>query len=366
MGTGMESHAKHGDSIFWTLGNDVIVNLYIPSTLRLARPKLGLRLETQYPFAEDIALTVTENKLRQASGISLRIPAWCEAPRVSVNGRPTSPFVKDGYARLHRLWKVGDSIRLTLPRKLRIEPTPDDPNTVALMLGPLVMAADLGPATDHWEGAAPALVGDEVLSKITPDSEPAVFKTDGVVRPADLTLRPFAFQYDNNTAVYFRRLSETAWAQEQIEVRGRQTRSIELDARSSDVVKLGDAAAERDHGLQAKISYAVVYRGRAGRDARSGGFFECDMKVRPGPQMLQASYWGEERDRRFRILLDGIEVASEQLDGGASAEFVERNYPLPESLTKGKSRVRIRFEPITGFTAGPVFGIRLLGADNIA
>ncbi len=36
VGTGMESHAKHGDSIFWTQGNDVIVNLYIPARVELA------------------------------------------------------------------------------------------------------------------------------------------------------------------------------------------------------------------------------------------------------------------------------------------------------------------------------------------
>ena len=36
----------------------------------------------------------------------------------------------------------------------------------------------------------------------------------------------------------------------------------------------GEMQAERDHGLEAKLSYPVVYRGRNGRDARSGGYFE--------------------------------------------------------------------------------------------
>ena len=124
-------------------------------------------------------------------------------------------------------------------------------------------------------------------------------------------------------------------------------------------MRLGDADAESEHSLESKISYAVVYRGRAGRDARSGGFFECAMKANPGPLTLQATYWGEERDRRFKILVDGVVMASEQLSGAGPADFMERDYSVDEALTQEKSTLRIRFEPETGFSAGPVFGLRL-------
>ncbi len=371
VGTGMESHAKHGDSIFWTRGNDVIVNLYISATLNLSHPPIGLRLETAYPFADEIVLTVTRAEGRSASAISLRIPAWCEAPSVSVNGHAAAPRVLDGYLRLHRTWRAGEVVRLVLPRKLRIEPTLDDPGTVALLFGPLVLAGDLGPATQRWDGRAPVLVcgdlvggddlsrSDELTRSIVPGTEPAVFRTQRLSQPADLTLRPFAFQHDNNTAVYFRRFTETGWQQEQVKNNAEQARLQELDERSADVVRLGDADAEREHLLESKISYAVVYRGRAGRDARSGGFFECTVKARPGPLILQATYWGEERDRRFKILIDGVVMAGEQLSGLGPSDFVERDYSIDEALTQEKSTLRIRFEPETGFSAGPVFGLRL-------
>jgi uncharacterized protein len=359
MGTGMESHAKHGDSIFWTRGNELIVNLYIPATLNLSRPPIGLRLETAYPFADEIVLTVTRAEEKSASAISLRVPAWCEAPSVSVNGHAAASRVVDGYLRLHRTWRSGEVVRLVLPRKLRIEPTLDDPGTVALLFGPLVLAADLGPATERWEGLAPALVGDDLARGIVPAAEPAVFRTRGLMRPNDLSLRPFAFQHDNNTAVYFRRFTAAEWQQEQVKSRAEQARLREMDAHSTDVVRLGDADAEREHSLESKISYPVVYRGRAGRDARSGGFFECTMKARPGTLTLQAAYWGEERDRRFTILADGVIVASEQLSGAGPSDFIERDYLIDEALTKGKPTLRIRFEPETGFSAGPVFGLRL-------
>ncbi len=371
VGTGMESHAKHGDSIFWTRGNDVIVNLYIPATLDLSRPRIGLRLETQYPFADEIALTVTRAEAKSPSAIALRVPAWCEAPRVSVDGRAAAPRVADGYLRLHRVWRGGEVIRLVLPRKLRCEPTKDDPGTVALLFGPLVLAGDLGPAAQPWAGDAPVLVGedtardDELVRRIVPGAQDAVFRTQGLAQPADLTLRPFTFQHDNNTAVYFRRFTESAWQQEQVNARAERARLQALDARSADIVRLGEADSEREHALESKISYAVVYRGRTGRDARSGGFFECTVKGSPGPLTLQATYWGEERDRRFKVMIDGVIVAGEQLNGAGPGDFIEREYSIDEALTRRKPQLRIRFEPETGFSAGPVFGLRLYAGTAV-
>lgn len=365
VGTGMESHAKHGDSIFWTRGNDVIVNLYIPAMLNLLHLPIALRLETEYPFSDDIVLTVTRSEAKGASAISLRIPAWCESPSVRVDGHIAAPRVVEGYLTLRRTWRTGQVVRLTLRRKLRIEPTVDDPGTVALLLGPLVLAADLGPATRRWDGLAPVLVGsdvvrdDDLARSIVPGAEPAAFRTLDLMQPADLTLRPFTFQHDNNTAVYFRRFTQSEWQQQQFKIKAEQTRLQELDARSTDVVRLGDADQERAHLLESKISYAVAYRGRAGRDARSGGFFECIMKAGPGPLILQATYWGEERDRRFKIVIDGVIAASEQLNGAGPSDFIERDYSIEEALTEKKARLRIRFEPETGFSAGPVFGLRL-------
>ena len=122
--------------------------------------------------------------------------------------------------------------------------------------------------------------------------------------------------------------------------------------------------AERDHALEANLSYPVIYRGRNGRDARAGGYFEFTFKTRTGPLALQATYWGEERNRRFRILVDGVLVATEQLEANKPGEFFERDYPIPVSLTEGKPTVRVRFEPEERVSAGPVFGVRLMSTQT--
>jgi DUF1680 family protein len=361
LGTGMESHAKHGDSIFWLREREVIVNLYVPATLTLPGEGMGLRLETRYPFGDDIVLTVTQAHGKTPSTLSLRVPDWCENPHAELNGARVAVQARAGYLTLRRAWRSGDVVRLLLPRALRIEPTADDPDTIALLYGPLVLAGDLGPATDPWAGPAPALVGSGLSERIVPTGAAATFKTDGIVRPADLLLKPFTFQHERNTAVYFRRFSETAWAQQQIALAAEASRLEQLRERSSDFVSLGDAEAERQHALESKISYAVRYRGRAGRDARSGGFFECTVRTKPGPLTLQAVYWGEERERRFKILIDDELLATEQLNGEKPGNFFERDYPIPAALSAGKSALRVRFEPEPGVSAGPVFGLRLYG-----
>lgn len=100
---------------------------------------------------------------------------------------------------------------------------------------------------------------------------------------------------------------------------------------------LGEMQPERDHELTSEISYPVSYRGRNGRDARSGGFFEFKMKVKPGPLLLQASYWGSERSRVFDILVDNVKIATQKLDNDAAGKFFDVDYPLPEALTRARA-----------------------------
>src|SRR3546814_18050016 len=84
------------------------------------------------------------------------------------------------------------------------------------------------------------------------------------------------------------------------------------------------------------------------------------MKVRPGPLMLQAAYWGEERNKHFDIKIDGTTIATQRLDGERPGEFFTVDYVVPQALATGKAEVLIRFEPRPGPNrCGPVFGVRL-------
>jgi hypothetical protein len=84
------------------------------------------------------------------------------------------------------------------------------------------------------------------------------------------------------------------------------------------------------------------------------------MRVSGKPAVLQAIYWGGQRGGRFKVLVDGVRVGTEPMDGIGPIAFVERDYGLPPEVTRGKQFVVIRFEPDDGAGAGPVFGCRVL------
>ncbi len=362
VGTGMESHAKHGDSIYWQDGESLYVNLFIASRLSWSERRARISLDTAYPFGESVTLTLDELRPGPRFAIALRVPGWCDAPAARLNGKPVSAARgADGYLRLHHDWRAGDVVQLSLPMRLRLEATPDDPSTVALLRGPLVLAADLGAAGEAFVGPAPALVGDDPLASVVPvDAAAARFATRGIGRPADIDLAPFFSQYDRRTAVYFRRYSPAGWQAELARQEAERLQAAAVDARSLDVVRLGVPEDERAHALASAISYAVSYRFRPGRDARTGGFLEFGAAVRDEPLVLRATYWGGERDRVFHVLVDGERIATQRLQGEQPGEFIDRDYPLPVELVSGKREVRIRFEPEPGHTAGPVFGCRIL------
>ena len=272
----------------------------------------------------------------------------------------------NGYAVIRRRWRSGDRVRLKLPGGLRCESIGDDPDTIAFLNGPLVLAADLGAADTPFDDLAPALVGTEILGQIRPVRERASeFDMGAVSRPANLALKPFFQQYDRRTALYFRRLTQSAWDAERAAFAAERARIAALEARAIDILYPGDAKSEAQHGVTGP-SETLLYRGRNSRLARKGGWFEFRMKCGPGPLSLQSVYRGDERNRRLRVLVEGTAIASERFDGDRGALFLEQSYAIPIELTGGKSFIVVRFEADKDFGTGPIYGCRLLASKDVA
>ena len=144
-GTGAEDFAKFGDTIYFHKGNDVYVNLFIPSVLNWGEQDFKLRQETRFPLVPATELTVNVGK-PQLRTIAIRVPGWtAEGGQVAINGKPLDAFAEPGsYLSITRLWHDGDKVSVKLPMSLWEENLPGDPQTVAALYGPLVLAADLG------------------------------------------------------------------------------------------------------------------------------------------------------------------------------------------------------------------------------
>ncbi len=145
-GTGMENHAKYGDSIYFHDGDALFVNLFIASELRW--PDKGLRLVQHTGFPDSPQSQFTLHLQRPARlALRLRHPAWCRQIEVAVNGRRIDAQGEPGrWVSVERLWRDGDVVTLRTPMHLSLAPLPGDASVAALMLGPIVLAARMGQA----------------------------------------------------------------------------------------------------------------------------------------------------------------------------------------------------------------------------
>jgi hypothetical protein len=123
--------------------------LYGPSTVtaRVGDRSSLVRIfeTTDYPFRERIEFRI-EADGPVAFPLALRVPGWCSAPRLEVNGKPV-PAVRDekGFIILRRTFKPGERIALTLPMKLAVTHWPQ--NGMGIERGPIVYSL---PIKEQW------------------------------------------------------------------------------------------------------------------------------------------------------------------------------------------------------------------------
>ncbi len=370
VGSGMESHALHGYGIYYESGDRLWVNLYAPSTAEWKAAGVKLTMATDFPEGESASLGLTVSSPRPLT-LSLRRPAWAgEGFAVSVNGEAVKALPAPGsFVEISRTWKTGDTVTLTLPKALHLEPTPDNPRRVAILWGPLVLAGDLGPEDTFqaWKpGAVPVFVAAErpVTDWLKPvPGEPGKFRTDGVGRDHDVELIPFYRLHRRTYAVYWDLFTPKEWEGKAAEYAAERVREGKLAAATVAFVQPGEMQPERDFNQQGEATWPDRVMGRPGR--RGTKWFSFDLPVDPGhPLALVATYCADEwRKRTFDILVDGARVGQQVIEQRGLPRFYDVEYPMPPELVKGKTKVTVRFEATNGNEIGAVFGIRLIRKD---
>ncbi|MGA8340435.1 MAG: beta-L-arabinofuranosidase domain-containing protein [Candidatus Sulfotelmatobacter sp.] len=141
-GTMPQVAADYRINTYFRDARGVSVNLYIPSTLQWTQgeAQIVLTQKSEYPYDPHVQFEVKASKPAEFA-VSMRIPAWAEGASVSVNGKHEAAQAGT-FARVQRRWKTGDRIDLELPMKTRLEAVdPQHANTVALLVGPVVLFA---------------------------------------------------------------------------------------------------------------------------------------------------------------------------------------------------------------------------------
>jgi uncharacterized protein len=373
MGTGMESHLRYGESIYFHDEEGLWVNLFIPSQLHWQRGSgVVVRQETEFPDADTVTLTLA---LQGQETFTLRVrhPHWAmQGMRIFVNGDDQAVESQpSSYAELRRAWRGGDRVTITMPMTLRSESMPDNAKRIGIFYGPTLLAADLGPV-DNPEavkpGFVPVLLTDDrpVTDWVRPVMDRALmFRTVGVGRPRDVELVPFFQLHDRRYTVYLDLFTADDWARREADIRAEEARERQLAGRTLDVLRVGEMQPERDHNLQGERTGAGEAFGRRWRHAVDGGWFSFELNVAPDqPAELLCTYWGGDSGNRvFDVTVEGERIATQRLQANQPGRFFDVTYPIPVGITEGRERVTVRFQAHPGAMAGGLFGARMLRAE---
>ena len=379
VGTGMENHAKYGDTIYFHDDRSLFLNLFIASELTWKKRGLVVRQETRFPEEDTTRLSFQCSKPVRLA-LKVRVPSWAQSGIVvTVNGQKESVDARPGsYAVVDREWKTGDRVEVRLPMSLRLEALPDDPKTVAVLYGPIVLSGDLGksgledprrygPSAPPLNRIAPitvpALVGDvkNVTAHLKPVAgAPLNFQTSGIGKPQDVRLIPFYKASDMRYTVYWKVLTPDEWDKDKSDRAAHESRRQQVERATVDTVNIDQDQSESDHDYQGENSTRGYFGGKRTREARNG-WFSYSLRVLPDKAMtLVCTFVGSEgRRRAFEILVDGEKIASQTLENHPT-ELFDIEYKLPETLTKGKQSITVRFQALSGSTAGSVYDVRII------
>ncbi len=375
-GTGVENHAKYGDSIYFHNDTTLWVNLFIASELNWKAKGLKLRQETRYPEEAASQADVHGRPARRTDREnSPPLLGRTQASRSRSTATSTADSSTPGsFVNISRTWKTGDTIEVAMPFALRTEGFRDNPRRLAFLNGPLVLSAEVEIA-----GPLPAAVAEEarLLDSLTPVSgkpstftgSTAVFRFVGQENQPPVTFEPFYKMHGaRHYVVYWDLLTPAQWQTKQDQYKAELAKAKELDARTVDRVSMmaTDGGGEFPHGLKGANMEAGEFSNRPWRHAINGGWFSYDLKVLPDqPQELLVTYWGSDAGGRvFDILIDGRKLATQKLENNWPGQFHDEAYPLAKELVAGKTSVTVKFQAHPGQMAGGFYGCAILKAKN--
>ncbi|HWK05028.1 MAG TPA: beta-L-arabinofuranosidase domain-containing protein [Puia sp.] len=409
VGSGMENHAKYGELIYAHDENDLFVNLFIPSRLNWKEKGLVLEQQTLFPDEEKTSLVIEAVKKPDFT-LRIRYPVWVQPGKltISVNGHPIggveaqggmtqgvvgqAGMVQGGYVVLKRIWKKGDKIVVTLPMQTTTERLPDGSDYVAVLHGPIVLAAKTDStgltglfADDSRMGHVangqqyplqdmPVFVSDSTNIASLIHAEPnktLTFTASDLIYPStykNLELIPFFRLHDSRYVIYWQTVTPGKLAETQQKTANQEAEKQKLAESTVDVVIAGEQQPESDHFIESENSTTGVTKDRHWRDAKGWFSYRMTDKEKQAGR-LRVTYSGGDKNRRFNILVNEQLIATVDPDSihGSVPDDISGNdlysvdYLIPEKvLQQANGILRVTFSATAGFATGSVYEVRLL------
>ena len=353
-GTGVENHAKYGDSIYFHDEQSLYVNLFIASELNWKARGLKAaagdtvpgrghhpldahlrgagRAEPPHPASVVGDVGLGDSRQRR-EGIRRQPARQLRDGGTDVEDRRHGGSRDAVHAAHRRLPRQPAPVRLparpagAVRGGRRGKTVPGDRRRTR---------AGCWPVSSRWPDKPSTFTGPADVFRIAGDK-------DG----RGVTLEPFYKMHGNrHYVVYWDVFTPAQWQTKEEEYAAELARQKELDARTVDSVNPGEEQNERDHKLQGERT-APATSAAANGVTPPGGWFSWELKVLPDQaQELRVTYWGSDGGRVFDVLVDGEKLATQRLNNNRPDQFYDEVHPLPEKLTKARSTSRSSSRPI--------------------
>ena len=370
IGTAMESHSKYGRNIFYKGEDELYVSQFIASTVHWEEKNIVITQKTNFPQEQETKIIIDKADSQQFT-LYIRYPSWAEKGiNILFNGKHQEINQQPGsFVAIKRTWNAGDSINVSFPYTLRLEPMPDDTNRIAVLYGPLVLAGVLSAEDD------PKANNSDYVPVLFPkDRDPNnwlspiedaynTFKiSEDIAKPQGFILKPLYTIYDRRYSVYWDLYDKERWKQYQLNIKAEIERKKKLEEKTLDFFQPGNAQQEMNHSFDGENTNVIEFKNRNARVADRGGWFSFELNVKQNIAItLVVEYWGGfTGSKTFDILIDGNKIATENIADKKDGQFIEVQYDIKSKLITNKNRITVTFSPHWGNRAGPVFGARTI------
>ena len=226
-GTLVQAHSAHNGWVYYENDETIAICQYIPSVVRTQRDGSAVTIEQTMDHQALLGAdgnSSAEGSSRRSTGwavdvrvscqrpteftLKLRLPWWTtHSAAVVLNGEAVSEEkVPSTFFAISRRWH-NDTIRVELPSSLTVSEIPDEPETVAFMDGPVVLAGlcrNERALTGDRSDPSTFLVPDEVQRETVEESKKGWlhgYRTRG--QQVALKFRPLFEIVDEPYTVYF-------------------------------------------------------------------------------------------------------------------------------------------------------------------
>lgn len=388
VGSGIENHGKYGEFIYAHDGNDLYVNLFVPSTLTWPERNIKITQVTNLPVSDETTLTVDIAKSSKFK-MKIRRPAWVVADRfaITVNGKTVQHKLEKGnYVSIERAWKKGDVVKIKLPMKVGIEMLPDGSPWGSFTYGPVVLAAStdttdlIGLVADDSrmghvaEGKffpvdeCPVIVkdSDNFLSAVKrlPGNQLA-FNAKSLIYPAaygDIKLVPFASVHDSRYMIYWPVTTKAGLEEMTQRIKAKEAEALALRARIVDEVLPGEQQPEVEHRFKGDSTSTGLTTGLRWRIA--SGWFSYELKNDGSAEILRVTYFTGGQRRKFNIIVNDTLIETEVPKDKWDDETITIDYSIPADLQKKTGVLIVKFDAHNGFNTGRIAGVSLMRSEN--